>query len=197
MITERYSSAEKKQLAFLGIWLAAGIGMIVMGVLSVINRAKTLAAVSGVLGTFALAAAVLTAVVRIYQVKTSGKRNFSLDWILLAALSFLLYNTDIFNSLGKLAFITGGSVLAAEGIRAFFAAFSRRHEEAWFMPRIIFSFIIFILGIIVIINAEKIFQGMIVLAAGIFFIVHGLNILNDWIGRVKYFRNFRGLDKDE
>ena len=28
---------------------------------------------------------------------------------------------------------------------------------------------------------------MTVLAVGIFFIVHGLNILNDWIGRAKYF----------
>ncbi len=187
------SSSEKKQIAGVAFCLAAGIGMLVFGILALINSGETLTAVSGVLGAFALITGIVTLLVRIFRFKPSEKLLFSLDWLVWLLIAFLLYNTDILYKIGKLVFVIGGIFMIIEGIRSFFAAYRQSSEMGWRTPRIIFSVIMASLGITVIINAQKIFEGLIVLAVGVYFIVQGTTVLYDAIGRIKYFRNFRGL----
>lgn len=189
------SNSDKKEFAGLVLWFAAGAAMVITGVLALINHAKTVNAVSGVLGVCALITGIITLLVRFYQLKVSGKRAFSLDGLIWIVIALLLFNTNILSKLGKLAFIIGGVVMLVQGVRSFFAARRAKSESEWYIPRMIFSVIFIALGIIVIANAQRIFEGMIVLAIGVYFIVHGTIILYDWIGRAKYFHNFIGLDK--
>ena len=183
------TSTDKKKLALLILWLIAGIGMVVIGIFAFINRQQTVDAVSGVLGVCALITCIVTAGIRFSQAK------FTLDWLLWLAIALLLFNTKILQKVGSFTFIIIGIVVACEGARAFVYAFKNSDDKHWYVPRIIFSIIITILGVVVVFNSEKIFRGMTVLAVGIFFIVHGLNILNDWIGRAKYFHYFRGTEE--
>ncbi len=188
------SSSDKKQLAALVIWLIAGIAMIIIGIVALLNRSRTMETVSGALGACSLITGIITIMVRIFQGRTTGKNKFSLDGIIWLVLAFLLFNTDILNKLGKIAFVIGGIILLLEGIRSLAAAVREKSDEEWYVPRILFSVAFMVLGIVVIMNAQTIFESMIVLAIGIYFIIQGTIILYEWIGRAKYFRNFRGLD---
>ena len=171
------TSTDKRKLALLILWLIAGIGMVVIGIFAFINRQQTVDAVSGVLGVCALITCIVTAGIRFSQAKLIGGSKFTLDWLLWLAIALLLFNTKILQKIGSFTFIIIGIVVACEGARAFVYAFKNSDD------------------VVVVFNSEKIFRGMTVLAVGIFFIVHGLNILNDWIGRAKYFHYFRGTEE--
>lgn len=192
---DSYTSSDKKKLALLILWLIAGVGMIVIGIFAFINRQQTIDAVSTVLGVCALITCIVTAAIRFSQAKLLGGSRFTLDWILWLVIALLLFNTGILRKIGSFAFIIVGIVIACEGVRAFVYSFKNSDDKQWYVPRIIFSVIITVLGLVVVFNSEKIFSGMTVLAVGIFFIIHGLNILNDWIGRAKYFHYFRGTEE--
>ena len=188
------SKKEKKELAGLALWLIAGIAMIIMGISAVLNRDKAISAVSNVLGICALITGLITLAVRIAAARLKGISSFDLDWLIWLVVAFLLFNTSLLLKLGKLAFVIGGIAMLLEGVRSFFSAMKARSENEWYIPRIVFSVIFIVLGIGIIINAQVIFESMIVLAIGIYFIVHGTEILYDWLGRARYFRNFRGLE---
>lgn len=188
------SKKEKKSLVWLALWLIAGIAMIIMGISAVLHRDRAISAVSNVLGICALITGLATLAVRIAATRLKGAGGFDLDWLIWLAVAFLLFNTSLLSKLGKLAFVIGGIAMLLEGVRSFFAAMKARAENEWYIPRIVFSVIFVVLGIGIIINAQTIFESMIVLAIGIYFIVHGTGILYDWLGRVRYFRNFRGLE---
>lgn len=170
--------------------------MVIMGISAILNRDKAVSAVSNVLGACALITGIITLIVRISLTKIKGAGGFDLDWLIWLAAAFLLFNTRLLSKLGKLAFVIAGIAVLLEGVRSFFAARRERSEHEWYMPRLVFSVIFAVMGIIIIINAELIFESMIVLAIGIYFIVHGTGILYEWLGRARYFRNFRGLDND-
>ena len=176
------------------LWLISGIGMVIVGVMAVINREKAIGAISGFLGVCALITGIITLVLRISQVKRLGKRNIGLDIVIWIALGILLLNTRLLNKLGKLVFVIGGVILVCEGIRAFFACQKNKDEKEWYIPRMIFSSAFVVLGIIVVVNAEKIFSNLIPLAVGIYFIIHGTELLYEWIGRAKHFYYFRGTE---
>ncbi|MDE7293087.1 MAG: DUF308 domain-containing protein [Oscillospiraceae bacterium] len=188
------SKKEKKELAGLALWLIAGMAMIIMGISAVLNRDKAISAVSNVLGICALITGLITLAVRIAAARLKGISGFDLDWLIWLVVAFLLFNTSLLLKLGKLAFVIGGIAMLLEGVRSFFSAMKARSENEWYIPRIVFSIIFIVLGIGIIINAQVIFESMIVLAIGIYFIVHGTEILYDWLGRARYFRNFRGLE---
>ncbi len=188
------SKKEKKSLIWLSLWLIAGIAMIIMGISAVLNRDRAISAVSNALGICALITGLITLAVRIAATRLKGAGGFDLDWLIWLTVAFLLFNTSLLSKLGKLAFVIGGIAMLLEGVRSFFAAMKARAENEWYIPRIVFSVIFTVLGIGIIINAQTIFESMIVLAIGIYFIVHGTGILYDWLGRVRYFRNFRGLE---
>lgn len=186
MSNGRLLPGNKKQLAVLLIWVTAGISMVIAGIFALFNHDKTISAISGVLSVLALIAGILTVIVRIFQVRIQGYNRISADFLIWFVAAFLLHNTNILNKLGKIAFIVGGAGILFEGIRSFAAAFASRNEHHWFIPRISFSVLFIILGIIVICNAESIFTNMLVMSVGIFFIVHGFSILSDWLERAKY-----------
>ncbi len=181
-------------MIFLLLWLISGIGMIVVGIMAVVNRTKAISTISGFLGVCALITGIITLILRIAQVERLGKRNIGLDIVIWLALGFLLLNTSILNKLGKLAFIIGGVILICEGVRAFAACQRNKDEKEWYIPRMIFSAAFVVLGIIVVVNAERIFTNLIPLAVGIYFIIHGTELLYEWIGRAKHFYNFRGTE---
>ena len=168
--------------------------MIVVGILALVHRKETISTISGFLGVCALITGVITLIIRILQAKRLGKSSFSLDVVIWLALGFLLLNTGIFNKLGKLVFIIGGIILTCEGVRAFMASQKNADDKEWYIPRMIFSGAFVILGVIVIINAESIFTNLTALAVGIYFIIHGTELLYEWLGRAKYFYNFRGTE---
>lgn len=190
------SEKEKKSLVWLALWLIAGIAMIIMGISAVLNRDKAISAVSNALGICALITGLITLAVRIAATRLKGAGGFGLDWLIWLAAAFLLFNTSLLSKLGKIAFVIGGIAMLLEGVRSFLGAMKARSENEWYIPRIAFSAVFAVLGIGIIINAQVIFESMIVLAIGIYFIVHGTGILYDWLGRVRYFRNFRGLEGD-
>ncbi|MDY3791481.1 MAG: DUF308 domain-containing protein [Oscillospiraceae bacterium] len=188
------SASDRKKMIFLLLWLISGIGMIVVGIMAVVNRTKAISTISGFLGVCALITGIITLILRIAQVERLGKRNIGLDIVIWLALGFLLLNTSILNKLGKLAFIIGGVILICEGVRAFAACRRNKDEKEWYIPRMIFSAAFVVLGIIVVVNAERIFTNLIPLAVGIYFIIHGTELLYEWIGRAKHFYNFRGTE---
>ncbi|MGN0637928.1 MAG: DUF308 domain-containing protein [Huintestinicola sp.] len=188
------SAADRKKMVFLLLWLISGIGMVIVGIMAVINREKAIGAISGFLGVCALITGVITLILRISQVKRLGKRNIGFDIVIWLALGFLLLNTGLLNKLGKLVFIIGGITLICEGVRAFAACQRNKDEKEWYIPRMIFSGVFVVLGIIVVVNAEKIFTHLIPLAVGIYFIIHGTELLYEWIGRAKHFYYFRGTE---
>lgn len=188
------SASDRKKMIFLLLWLISGIGMIVVGIMAVVNRTKAISTISGFLGVCALITGIITLILRIAQVERLGKRNIGLDIVIWLALGFLLLNTSILNKLGKLAFIIGGVILICEGVRAFAACQRNKDEKEWYIPRMIFSAAFVVLGIIVVVNAERIFTNLIPLAVGIYFIIHGTELLYEWIGRAKHFYNFRGTE---
>ena len=188
------SASDRKKMIFLLLWLISGIGMIFVGIMAVVNRTKAISTISGFLGVCALITGIITLILRIAQVERLGKRNIGLDIVIWLALGFLLLNTSILNKLGKLAFIIGGVILICEGVRAFAACQRNKDEKEWYIPRMIFSAAFVVLGIIVVVNAERIFTNLIPLAVGIYFIIHGTELLYEWIGRAKHFYNFRGTE---
>ena len=190
------SDKEKKTLAGLALWFIAGVAMVIMGIAAIANRDKAISAVSGALGVCALITGIVTLIVRIVETRLRGAEQFGIDWLVWLGTAFLLFNTQIFSKIGKLAFIILGAALLLEGVPSFFAARKEREENSWYIPRIIFSAVLCLLGIGIIINARLIFESMIVLFIGVYFIVQGSNILYEWLGRVRYFRNFRGLEND-
>ena len=190
----KLTSADRKKVILLVLWLISGIGMIVVGIQALIHRKETISTISGFLGVCALITGVITLIIRILQAKRLGKSSFSLDIVIWLALGFLLLNTGLFNKLGKLVFIIGGIILTCEGIRAFIASQKNPDDKEWYIPRMIFSGAFVILGVIVIINAESIFTNLTALAVGIYFIIHGTELLYEWLGRAKYFYNFRGTE---
>lgn len=175
---------QRGRLALLILWLAAGIAMVITGIFVLFNRDKTISAISNLLGVCSLAAGIIVVAVRIFQMKILGRRSFSLDFLIWFIAAFMLFNTRLLNKMGKATFIILGFFILAEGIRSIAAAFTLRNEKSWFVPRLIFSIIFMLLGIVVIFNAEHIFTSMIVLSVGIFFIVHGFSIINEWLVRV-------------
>ncbi len=194
IILGKLTSADRKKVVLLVLWLISGIGMIVVGILALVHRKETISTISGFLGVCALITGVITLIIRILQAKRLGKSSFSLDIIIWLALGFLLLNTGLFNKLGKLVFIIGGIILTCEGVRAFIASQKNADDKEWYIPRMIFSGAFVILGVIVIINAESVFTNLTALAVGIYFIIHGTELLYEWLGRAKYFYNFRGTE---
>ena len=194
IILGKLTAADRKKVILLVLWLISGIGMIVVGILALVHRKETISTISGFLGVCALITGVITLIIRILQAKRLGKSSFSLDVVIWLALGFLLLNTGIFNKLGKLVFIIGGIILTCEGVRAFMASQKNADDKEWYIPRMIFSGAFVILGVIVIINAESIFTNLTALAVGIYFIIHGTELLYEWLGRAKYFYNFRGTE---
>ncbi|MCI7766608.1 MAG: DUF308 domain-containing protein [Oscillospiraceae bacterium] len=189
-----YSAADRKKMVLLLLWLISGVGMIIVGIMALIRRKEAIGAISGFLGVCALITGIITLILRISQVKRLGKRNIGLDILIWIALGILLLNTGILQRLGKLAFVIFGVVLICEGVRAFIACQKNKEEKDWYIPRIIFSVGFVILGVIVLVNAEAIFTNLTAFAVGIFFIIHGTELLYEWIGRAKHFYYFRGTE---
>lgn len=180
----------------MALWLAGGIAMVIMGIAAIFNRDKAMEAVSSFLGVCALITGIVTLGVRITQLKMFGRngRFLCMDGIIWLLISILLFNTSILNKLGKLAFIIGGVIILYEGVRSFHDALKDKQDQDWYIPRIIFSVIFAAVGLFVIFRAEWIFKNVVVFSIGIYFIIHGASIIYDWIGRYRYFRNFRNLD---
>ena len=190
------SKKDKKQLVWLIIWLIAGIAMLIMGISAIINSSKAIQTISTLLGIFALATGGFTVAIRISEAKVLGISKFSIDGLIWLVLAILLFNTSLLSKLGKVAFIVIGIVVILTGAKRLFFAVSERNEGKGIVPRLIISSITVLLGLFVVFNAESVFNNLIALTIGIYLIVHSLSILYGWIGRVKYFINFRGTEND-
>ena len=187
------SREKKRRTLFFIFWLLAGISMVIIGISALLNKEKTINAASDFLGICSIITGIVTILIRLYQLRTQGKYLFSLDGLIWIAAGILFLNTGILSRLGRLVYIIGGILIIIEGIRTAIAAIKAREERSWLIPRIICSVILTATGIVFITNAEKIFRSLTVLFIGIYFIVHGVNIISDCIGRAKYLHNFRNL----
>ena len=188
------SREKKRRTLFFIFWLLAGISMVIIGISALLNKEKTINAASDFLGICSIITGIVTIFIRLYQLRTQGKYLFSLDGLIWITAGILFLNTGILSRLGRLVYIIGGILIIIEGIRTAIAAIKAREERSWLIPRIICSVILTATGIVFITNAEKIFRSLTVLFIGIYFIVHGVNIISDCIGRAKYLHNFRNLE---
>lgn len=182
------SKSDKKQLVGIFFWFAAGAAMIIMGIAAIINCAKAILTISNIIGGFSLITGTITLIVRFYQSKVM-KKGFRLDFIIWFVLAFLFFNTVLLQKLGKIAFIIIGAAVLISSVNMFISAMADKRPAAVILP--LFPAV---LGLWVIFNAEAVFTNMAALAVGIYLIIHGLIITYEWVGRVKYFRNFRGLE---
>jgi len=194
-----FQNTEKKELyrkIFMLAWLLVGVAMAVMGVAALFNGQKTLAAISTALGVVSLLAAILITLVRIFQWRFYGSgKIFKLDGLIWLVAAILLFNTPILARLGKLLFIIVGILVIAAGIRSLYRAIVNKGGETLFVPGIIFSAVLILLGGYVVLNAQKLFLDTTAVVFGLFFIFHGASLILDWVGQVRYDRNFKEVEK--
>lgn len=183
------SSSDRKKLIYAILCLAGSLMLIIMGVNAMLHSSQAMETISGLLGLCALAAAVVTAAARI--MKAGRVREINLDFLIWVFIAVLLFNTNILRSLGSIAFIIIGVGLIAKGIRNF--AFMKQTESGSPVTKL-FGIIPIVIGVLVIINAHILFEKLFVLAIGLFLTGYGISLGYEGIGRIKYFRNFRGLD---
>lgn len=186
---------ERREKIFMAVWFIFAVGMIITGIMALLNYEKAIEAISTVIGIISIIAALCIFLVRAVQWRIFGEgRIIRPDGIIWIVIAFFMFNTNLLRKLGALAFIIAGIAVAAEGIRSLIAAVRSKEASSWFVPRLIFSALLIILGVYVIFNSEAIFVGMTVSILGLFFIMHGVELLIDWVGRMKYRRNFRGVE---
>lgn len=182
------------------LWLLSGLAMVIVGVIALFNGHGVIGALSKVIGLCAIICGIVMIAVRFKIRSAAGAEAhlMSIDSLILIVIGILFMNTRILNSLGKLMFIIIGIVMIYNAIESLVAAVnSRRNEEGWFVPRIVVAILLLIAGIWVFSNAGRVFSDMAGLVVGIYFIVHGVGVVSDWIGREKYRRNFAYLDDDD
>ncbi|MGN1090323.1 MAG: hypothetical protein ACI4Q6_07975 [Huintestinicola sp.] len=183
------SPSDRKKLIYAILCLAGSLMLIIMGVNTMLHSREAMETISGLLGLCSLAAAVVTAAARI--MKAGSVKEISLDFLLWIFLAILLFNTNILRGLGSIAFIIIGVGLILKGIRNF--AFMKQTESGSPVTKL-FGIIPMVIGVLVIINSGLLFEKLFVLAIGLFLTGYGISLGYEGIGRIRYFRNFRGLD---
>lgn len=183
------SPSDRKKLIYAILCLAGSLMLIIMGVNTMLHSREAMETISGLLGLCSLAAAVVTAAARI--MKAGSVKEISLDFLLWIFLAILLFNTNILRGLGSIAFIIIGAGLILKGIRNF--AFMKQTESGSPVTKL-FGIIPIVIGVLVIFNSGLLFEKLFVLAIGLFLTGYGISLGYEGIGRIRYFRNFRGLD---
>ena len=173
-------------LALLGI---GGIAMIIIGIIAFLTSGQISSAISTLLGIAAIITGIITLALRLREKKNQGTMRF--DWIIWFILGILLLTTNLFSAIGGIIFVIIGIALILHGLNSFRLAVSAERKAV----KIIFSVAFVIIGVWMVFNASAIFDQIIAKAIGIYLIVHGAYLLYDWLGQVRYFRNFRGVEK--
>ncbi len=182
------------------LWLISGLAMIIVGITALFSGGVVVGTVSKLIGICAVICGIISILARIMISSIAGAegRLMSVDSILLIVVGILFLNTGILRAIGKFMFIIIGAVIIYNAVQSLFSAFkSRKNDDGWFLPRIIASVLLLMAGIWVFSNAGRVFADMAGLVAGVYFIFHGLEVVNDWIGRERYRRNFAHLDDED
>lgn len=183
------SPSDRKMLIYAILCLAGSLMLIIMGVNAMLHSREAMETISGLLGLCSLAAAIVTAAARI--MKAGSVKEISLDFLLWIFLAILLFSTNILRGLGSIAFIIIGVGLILKGIRNF--AFMKQTESGSPVTKL-FGLIPIVIGVLVIFNSGLIFEKLLVFSIGLFLTGYGISLGYEGIGRIRYFRNFRGLD---
>ncbi len=178
-------------------WFGLGIIMVIIGAVAICKADQAISAISTLLGVISLVIAILIFTVRIlgHMAYHTGK-IIKPDGIIWFILAFLLFNTDLLMRIGTAVFTVAGAVVILTGVKAFCDALKNKDDKFWFVPKLIVSILLVALGIYGVIKADILFTNMTVIIFGIFFIIHGITLLIDWAGQIKYNRNFKGVEKD-
>lgn len=192
--TDSMSDSDKKMLRELVIRFAAGAGMIAAGIAALCNYEKTVIAVSSVLGACALAAGIISLAMRFFYGKSDGGGRLSISGIVWIFIAVLLFNTSLLQSLGSAVITITGAAAVCAAIWFFVRSMLMRSRKMPYISHTAASVMLCIAGVFLIVNARMIFEGMIVIGIGAYFIVNGTIVLYEWLGRLRYFRNFRGVE---
>lgn len=192
--TDSMSEKDKKQLKELILRFASGAGMIIIGIAALCNHGKTIETVSGILGIAALAAGVVSLVMRFFLGQSDNNGRVSIGGIVWIVIALLLFNTGLLSKLGKTVVLIVGIAVLFAAVKFMLTAHGLKSRQETYIPKAVLSGVLCLAGILLIINAQAIFEGLIVTAIGAYFIIHGTVFLYEWLGRLRYFRNFRGVE---
>lgn len=179
------------------LWPLSGLAMIIFGIVSVFNGGNVVGTISDLLGFAALISGIISLGVRLVGKRAFGSDGkwLSVDSVLLIALGIILINTRLLESLGSIVFVVIGIIIIYNSVQSLIAAAaSKSRDDGWFIPRIVMGIILLCVGIWVLFNSRRLFNDISGLIVGIYFISHGVTSINDWIGRIKYNKNFAYLD---
>lgn len=179
---------DRKSIITLVLWGIGGLSMVITGICAFIAGWHVSAAISAVLGIAALITGGITLLIRLKEKRDSSVMRF--DWVIWFVLGILLLTTKILSAVGGIAFVVIGIALVLQGVNSFRLALSDKKPV-----KFIFSVIFVLVGVWMIFNASAIFDQVVAKVIGVYLIVHGAYLLYDWLGQVRYFRNFRGVEK--
>lgn len=188
------SENDKKKITELALRFAAGAAMIITGIVALCNSGKTIGVISGALGIAAMAAGIVSLVMRFILGKSDGGGRVSIGGIVWVVIAVLLLNTSLLSKLGKTVVMIIGIAVLVSSVKFFMGARESRQRNEEFIPKAVLAGVLVLAGILLIINAQAIFDGLITIAVGAYFIIHGTVFLYEWLGRLRYFRNFRGVE---
>ncbi len=193
------NNSSAKDTALRCLLLLSGIALTVVGVIALFNGHGVVGAVSKAIGIAAVISGIISMAARIKLDSYVGAQAhfMSADSIILIVIGIIFLNTRILVGMGRLMFVIIGLIMIFHAVESLFSALvSIKNDEGWFIPRIVVGILLLAAGIWVFCNAGRAFTDMAGVIAGIYFITGGLRIINDWIGKERYRKNFSFLDDD-
>ena len=181
---------DRKSIISLALWGLGGLAMIIAGICIFIKGYDISSKISALLGIAALITGGVTLRARVYERKNGV--TFRFDFVIWLLLGILLLTTNILSALGGIIFVLIGLGLIISGLGSARSAVSSDRKKP---VKLVFACIFIIAGAFMILNAAAIFDLVVSKAIAIYFVVHGAYLLYDWLGQVRYFRNFRGVEK--
>ncbi|MBQ8979047.1 MAG: DUF308 domain-containing protein [Oscillospiraceae bacterium] len=172
-------------LVLLGISCIAMIGM---GIYAFFTDGAVSSVISNALGAAALITGIVTLCFRLDQRRDGSPLR--LDWVIWLVLALLLFRTGLFSALGGILFFILGILLILTAVNSIRTAFVGGLR----ISGLIYGILLGLLGIFLFVNSRAVFDSVISKVVGVYLVVHGIYLANDLIGRLKYSRNFKGVE---
>ncbi|MBR4223885.1 MAG: DUF308 domain-containing protein [Oscillospiraceae bacterium] len=179
---------DTKNIVVFALWGIGCIAMIVMGVYAFFKTGAVSSAISSILGAAALITGIITFCIRLNERKNGSV--LKLDWVLWFLLALLLFKTSLFSAIGGILFFIIGILLILTAVSSVRAALS----DGVKISGLIYGILLGLLGIYLFFHSRSVFDSVISKVVGVYLVVHGIYLANDLLGRIRYSRNFKGVE---
>ena len=177
----------KKTISFV-LWGIGCAAMIIAGIYAFFMTGAVSSVISAVLGIIALVTAVITFGIRLNEKKSGSPMK--LDWVMWLLIAVLLFKTNLFSAIGGIIFFVLGILLILTAVNSIITSLGSNTK----ISGIIYGVVLGVLGIYLFLHSRAVFDSVISKVIGAYLVVHGIYLANDLIGRIKYSRNFRGVE---